>query len=135
MNSTLTIQGIITSFNNEFSVLATKFVIIDLEMATASAAQGANLAKPGVYLFWNPTYGVIKVGRSLENSHKRAFEHLRDNTTGGSPRLEMKMLSGDPDSHLLLFNLLNPRDFHWAAALEIYFESNLNPHIKSGRTG
>jgi hypothetical protein len=135
MSTALTIQQVIAKFNSEFSIISSKFKILDLDMDGAKSNQGGDLAKPGVYVFWDPSHGVIKVGRSLDNSHKRSFEHIRDNTKGGSPTFEMKTLPADAKAHLILFNVPNPKDYHWVAAVEIFLEDNLNPYIKTARTG
>jgi hypothetical protein len=135
MATKYSIQQINAEFEKEFSILAAKFERTTLDMTSVDAATGPKTAKPGVYVYWNPNYGVIKVGRSLDNSLKRALEHIRDNTKGGKPELEMKTLMGDKNTQLLLFNSVNKDDLHWPAALEIFFERKLNPYIPSDRLG
>lgn len=117
-------------FEKEFVALRNKFVIYDFSLADAENSKEQNISNPGVYVFWHPTRGVIKVGRHLENSRKRAFEHLRDNTGG-----VMTALRDDEGTRLLLFNVKKSEDKHWVAALEIYFEEQLSPEIRSRRLG
>lgn len=135
MSVSLAIDQVTSTFNSEFSIISSKFKIIDLDMAGAKINRGGDLAKPGVCVFWDPSHGVIKVGRSLENSHKKSFEHFRENTTGGSPPFEMNTLPDNPKAHLLLINVFNPKDYHWTAAVEIFLEDKLDPYMKTGRTG
>ncbi|MGB4000332.1 MAG: hypothetical protein WBM23_10590 [Desulfomonilia bacterium] len=117
-------------FEKEFGVHRNKFEIYDLPLAEAENSREQHIWKPGVYVFWHPTRGVIKVGRHFTNSRKRAFEHLRDNTGG-----VMTALRDDQGTRLLLFNVKESEDKHWVAALEVYFEEQLSPEVKSGRLG
>ncbi len=121
---------VVNLFEKEFSPHRNKFKIYDLSLAEAEILQEPYILKPGVYVFWHPTRGVIKVGRHFTNSRKRALEHLRDNTGG-----VMTALKGDGETRLLLFNVKEPEDKHWVAALEIYFEEHLLPEIESRRLG
>lgn len=114
----------------EFAFLQDKFVIFDLNIEEARESNAEHIWKPGVYVFWHPKRGVIKIGRHLTNARKRAFEHLRDNTGG-----TMSKLLGDSETRLLLFTVKNDNDKHWPAALEIYFEERLKPEIKANRLG
>ncbi len=107
-----------------------KFEIYDLSLAETENSQEQHIWKPGVYVFWHPVRGVIKVGRHFTNARKRAFEHLRDNTGG-----VMTTLKNDEGMRLLLFNVKKSEDKHWVAALEVYFEEQLSPEVKSGRLG
>jgi len=117
-------------FGKEFSAHRNKFEIYDFPLAEAENSEEQHIWKPGVYVFWHPIRGVIKVGRHLTNSMKRAFEHIRDNTGE-----VMTALKGDEGTRLLLFNVKESKDKHWVAALEVYFEERLSPEIKSGRMG
>ncbi|MGH8397696.1 MAG: hypothetical protein ACRETA_05570 [Gammaproteobacteria bacterium] len=117
-------------FKAEFASLALRFAVYDLPLGMADSATEDYISMPGVYVFWHSKRGVIKVGRSLTNSRKRALEHILANT-GGS----MSALKGDVEARLLLFNLRNTEDSYWAAALEIFFEDKLKPEIRSRRTG
>jgi hypothetical protein len=116
-------------FEMEFGKLRDKFEIYNLPLTEAEHSQALHICKPGVYVFWHPR-AVIKVGRHFANSRKRAFEHLQDNTGG-----KMGALRNDPDTRLLLFNVKEPKNKHWVAALEVFFEEQLSPEIKSGRLG
>ena len=117
-------------FEKEFWAHRNKFEVYDLPLAKAENSHEQHIWKPGVYVFWHPTRGVIKVGRHFTNSRKRAFEHLRDNTGG-----VMTALKGDEGTRLLLFNVKESEDKHWIAALEVFFEEQLSPEVKSGRLG
>jgi len=117
-------------FNREFGSIASRFKLFNLGLGEASSSKDPEIAKPGVYIFWSPSSNVIKVGRHLVNSRKRAFEHIRDNT--GS---EMAKLEEDDNARLFLFNIQYDEDLHWVAALEIFFERELHPSIKSKRLG
>lgn len=127
MNDIINIKHL---FEKEFGSLSEKFVIIELQIDTASDSQLPYIANPGVYVYWHPRKGVIKVGRHLNNSRKRALEHIRDNTGG-----TMAELLADNTARLLLFNVRDEKDVHWVAALEVYFESTLQPKIRSERLG
>ncbi|WNW11241.1 hypothetical protein RRX38_08765 [Pseudomonas sp. DTU_2021_1001937_2_SI_NGA_ILE_001] len=123
------IRDVIHRFEAEFSVIADRFHIRQLAVSEAAACAEDYVAHPGVYVFWRPG-GVVKVGRHLTNARKRALEHIVANT-GGS----MAELITQSDARLLLFSLINPADRHWAAAVEIYLESQLNPSVKAARLG
>lgn len=129
-NAITTTQKVIELFQKEFISIADRFFVYDLPLDEATNLQAEHIWKPGVYVFWHPKRGVIKVGRHLTNSRKRALEHIRDDTGGA-----MKELDKDAETRLLLFNVMKPEEFHWVAALEIFFEVNLNPEISSGRLG
>jgi len=124
------IADVIHRFKMEFGSIAEKFVIIELPIKAASGSWEENVAMPGVYVYWHPQKGVIKVGRHLTNSRKRALEHIRDNTNG-----TMATLLDDDATQLLLFNVKENKDKHWVAALEIYFETVLIRSIPSKRLG
>lgn len=121
---------VIKIFEDEFGPIQHKFEIYDMPLAEAEVSQAPHIWKPGVYVFWQPDRSVIKVGRHLTNSRKRAFEHIPANTGG-----EMAKLKNDREARLLLFNVKEPRDKHWVAALEVFFEEQLLPKIKAGRLG
>jgi len=124
------IEKVKASFESEFSSVLGKFAVYDITLDQAKNFTGDFIWNPGVYIFWNASEGVIKVGRHLTNSFNRALEHIRDNTGG-----KMQELDGDPDTHLLLFNIKLEKDRYWVAALEIFFELELKPKISSGRLG
>lgn len=119
-------------FEDQFRACRSRFEVYDLPLAEAENSNHPHIWKPGVYMFWHPVRGVIKVGRHFTNSRKRAFEHLREDVnTGGT----MAALRGMQETRLLLFNLKEMADIHWAAALEIFFERKLEPEIRAGRLG
>lgn len=125
------IEEVVKCFEKKFAFLRDKFVIYNLPIGEIRGSQEEHVWKPGVYVFWTPSEGVIKVGRHLTNSRKRALEHIQDNTGG-----RMRSIGSDPGDCLLLFNVKNEKeDMHWVAALEIFFELNLDPKIRSERLG
>lgn len=123
------ITDVIDRFEEEFSAVADRFYIRQLVISEAAACAENYVAHPGVYVFWKPG-GVVKVGRHLTNARKRALEHIVANTGG-----LMADLINQSDARLLLFSLINPADRHWAAAVEIYLESRLNPSVRAARLG
>lgn len=70
---------IISTFTNEFAPIIHKINIIPLSIKEANDSDDERVWKPGVYIFWHKDK-IIKVGRHLTNSRKRALEHIRDNT-------------------------------------------------------
>lgn len=124
-------EDVIAIFESEFSSIMGKFAVYDITLEQVADFWAPYLYKPGVYVFWSETDGVIKVGRHLTNSIKRAQEHIRDDTNK-----IMKQLDGDPNIHLLLFNVKIFENRHWVAAVEIFLELNLKPiKIPSNRIG
>lgn len=123
-------KAVTLSFEQEFAALRNKFEVYELLLAQAENSRALHVCNPGVYVFWHSNRGVIKVGRHFTNSRKRAFEHLRDNTGG-----TMAALKSSPDVTLFLFNVKDPRDKHWVAALEVFLEEHLSPEIRSNRLG
>ena len=110
-----------------------------LELDQAKNSNEGEPWRPGVYVFWQENR-VIKVGRSLANARKRAFEHFPADTGG-----EMRLLKNDPDARLLLFLMdeeathyddnRGPDNLHWVIALEDFFEQRLDPLVPSDRRG
>lgn len=47
----------------------------------------------------------------------------------------MASLKNDRAVRLVLFNINDIKDLHWVFALEVYFEQNLQPEIRSARLG
>jgi hypothetical protein len=128
-------------FKAEFSPIVHKFVCIEETGNTIKESTKTYVWHPGVYVWWKGN-DVIKVGRHLTNSRKRAMEHYTNE--GGQIRFiydlenkeDQKKLSGPPEEFgLLLFNLIRPEDRHWAAALEIYLEDTFKPLVRSKRMG
>ena len=120
-------------FYDEFGSIGNKFEIIPLTIQEAYDLKDSNIAMPGVYIFWHKER-IIKVGRHLENSRKRALEHIRDNTHNDSFQME-SLKNCTVDCGLILINCRDKEDYHWVAAIEIYMEKVLEPVIKSQRTG
>ena len=116
-------------FRAEFREIADKFQIHHIRLIDAKSDKTPGAASPGVYVFIK-TDKIIKVGRHLQNSRKRALEHI-DADTGG----KMAALKNDESVFLALFNINNIKDLHWVFALEVYFEQNLQPEIRSARLG
>lgn len=120
-------------FSSEYSSLLGKFDIHDLTLDKVEGDTSLPVNSPGIYVFWNEEFGVIKVGKSQSNSKVRSLQHIRDNTR--NDELEMKSLKSHPKTHLILFNILLKRDMHWLLGLELYMEQNLFPLIPAGRVG
>lgn len=118
-------------FETEFKGIRDKFedpLELDIQ-----GARDSNINEPGVYVIWNDAHHVIKVGRHLTNSRTRALQHLNDKRYKDENAAIMSSLETDASARIILFNVKNEKDKHWVAALEIYFELNLNPKIKSQR--
>lgn len=128
----MTLQEIEEIFIAEFHAVLDRFTIIEEDVVSLASSNKDNIYHPGVYIFFL-NGKVIKVGRHLTNSRKRALEHIRDNTRNKG--FEMKDLNRNVGSKILLFNLKDVNDYHWAAAVEIYLEAKLDPIIKSKRQG
>jgi hypothetical protein len=128
------LQKVKPIFESEFAPLSHKFVFIHSAIKEAYDFQQDGIANPGVYIFWKDNE-IVKVGRHLTNSRKRALQHIRDNTR--NEKIEMKDLPNlaSSEAGILFINCKDPQDYHWVAALEIFLEVNLDPLIKSGRLG
>ena len=123
-------------FEEEFKDLKSKFEIFELSISEAKDCSKPNISHPGVYIFWHPERGAIKVGKHFTNSRKRALEHVQENVnTGGT----MALLRNCEDAKVLLFNLIDQKELHWVIALEVFFELKLREknalEIRSGRVG
>lgn len=128
----MSVEAINRLFYDEFAPVRAKFETYALPLPQAEHSTDPHIWKPGVYVFWHPARGVIKVGRHFTNARKRAFEHLRDDVNTGGTMAGLRKIE---ETRLLLFNLKDTADIHWAAALEIFFERKLAPEIRSGRLG
>lgn len=124
------IKGI---FSKEFLAIENKFNVIELNINDALHNGNNEVNMPGIYIYWHPTYGVIKVGKSQSNSKKRALEHIRDNTHNAD--INMNTLPNEKETILLLFNIINNKDLHWLLSLEAFMEWNISPAISAGRIG
>ena len=127
------LTNIISTFIEEFTPILDTFNIIPLSIYQAYDSNDERVWKPGVYVFWH-NEKIIKVGRHLTNSRKRALEHIRDNTQSKEFEMSSLKTSTEPCG-VVLINCINDKHAHWAAAIEIYMEDNLKPIIKSKRTG
>lgn len=128
----LTDKDVKRLFESEFFALTGRFHTIEMSIHAARYDGSSEVNAPGVYVFWHPTLGVVKVGKSQSNSKKRALEHLRDNTKKGD--VEMAKL-GEDVTKILLFNIINAKDLHWILSLEAFLEWNAKPIINSARMG
>lgn len=124
------IQGVEELFRAEFGTLTEKFTVIDLTREEARASNSRRVANSGVYVWWNPEFNAIKIGKSFDDSRARALKHFRDDTAG-----RFVKLADHPLTRLFLFNASNPADKHWVAALEIFLEHRLSPAIPARRIG
>ncbi len=151
------LKGVIGIFKSEFSFIESKFKvhILDIEKVESSTIQ-----EPGVYIFWHPELGVIKVGKRSEGSvTERALDHIRDNTRNDF--YEMKNIKDDKGIKLMCITLNMPRyltisdaekrqfedwrrddsemhyyrDAHWLLSIEAYMEWWTYPLIPAGRVG
>lgn len=121
---------VIKRFNAEFYTVSDKFCFFNLSVGEARTSSKVGVWHPGVYVWAHEVDGILRVGRSLSNSRKRALEHIADNTGG-----DMTAYGDSHYTRLYLFNVVKVEDYHWAAALEIYFENCLSPKLKAGRQG
>ncbi|MBX2889699.1 MAG: hypothetical protein KF734_02110 [Saprospiraceae bacterium] len=129
------IPEIIDQFRVEFHPHDSKFVVFDLTVEEAQKANSEYIWKPGVYV-WFAQNEVVKVGRSFSNTRKRALEHINYGGKGTAHGYwSIQELAKSPGTKILFFNLKDEKDKHWAAALEIFFETLLKPKISSGRLG
>lgn len=126
----MTLEEVYRSFETEFAPHRSKFSVVALSLHDEKHKNNAAIFRPGVYVWWHPNEGVLKVGRHLTNAYKRALEHIRDNTGQG-----MKHFGGDPSTQLLLFTVPRDDDKHWVAALEIFLETRARPKIHADRLG
>jgi hypothetical protein len=126
-------EKIETIFKEEFGQLADKFAILNIPLNAAEKNNEKYVWHPGVYVFWHPEHKVVRVGRSLDNTRKRALQHVDGNTH--NEKISIRALHDDERTRLLLFNVKDPADAHWAAALEIFFENKLNPAIAAKHMG
>jgi hypothetical protein len=131
-SNAMTKEEISKIFESEFTFITQKFVIIEEKVKDLAKSTKDYVFHPGVYIFLNND-DVIKVGRHLTNSRKRALEHIQVNTK--NEYFEMKTLADLPNSIAILLNVKCKKDCHWVAAAEIFLEEELKPMIKSKRKG
>ncbi len=134
------IEEIENIFNREFKTISNKFKVIRVLRGKPFNVENILKAKdednliwhPGVYVFYGDGK-VWKVGRHLTNSRKRVVEHITAETR--TPEHNIKDLENISDAEVILFNVIDSKDYHWVAAVEIYLENELKPLIPSKRTG
>jgi len=115
-------------FYEAYGILTRRFEIFTIPMKEVNRDPRVEETRPGVYVYWTPKDGVVKIGRSFDNSRKRALSHV--NTTEG-----MENIHRDPTAILYLFNPTDGKDFHLVAGLEVLFEIELEPKVRSKRLG
>jgi hypothetical protein len=113
----------------EFGAIAEEFLWHTLSIDEARRSTDSEITRPGVYVFLRDGQ-PIKIGRHLQNSRKRALEHIRDDTGG-----QMASLEAGPNATLILINARDPSKLHWICALEVFLEGELKPAVRSKRTG
>jgi len=125
-----TFQKIKSTFENEFKLISDKFVVLEENLSDLADSKTKHIYNPGVYIYFDKEK-IIKVGRHLTNSRKRALEHIQANT--GIEGFEMSKLSIDSNAKVALINVIDPKDYYWVATVEIFLEKELRPIIKSKR--
>ena len=134
----MTIEEIKEMFHKEFESIRDKFTIIHLLSVDTSSKRSLdrevirkinieNIYHPGVYVFYG-NGSPYRVGRHFTNTRLRVMQHIDANT--GDEANNILHLNEFPDREVLLFNLKDPKDFHWAAALEVFFEDRLKEILK-----
>ena len=126
-----TLHRIHSVFNAEFHIIAHKFVVLEVELSSLLSSKADFIYHPGVYVHYNKAE-IIKVGRHLTNSRKRAYEHVQDGTQFEG--FSMSSLKEDESAGVVLINVVDPADYHWVAAVELFLEKALQPRIKSKRS-
>lgn len=126
--STTTANQVKQVFQEEFGPIAEKFETFELVHVDFRNSSLTQAARPGTYVWWDGER-FVRVGVSLINARARALQHIRDNTGG-----ICSGLAENQNARLILFTV-EPRDIHWAAALEVYLENKLDPVIPSKRLG
>lgn len=110
------------TFEREFWPVLGKFDVLMLNQRDGWGREDPRVNRPGVYV-WVDGEAVVKVGRHFVNAHKRACEHVQDDTAG-----KMAHLRDSGTASLILFTL-DEEDRHWAAALEVYLETKLREQL------
>ena len=60
------IEQVKASFESEFSPVLEKFAVYDITLDQVKNFTADFIWRPGVYVFWNESEGVIKVGCHIE---------------------------------------------------------------------
>lgn len=122
--------------SGEFGPLWALFEMRVFTLDHLGGAEFEAAKRPGVYVFWHPSFGFIKVGKSQSNAPRRAMQHCGlDNTTSNDRRVQMANLKDDPRARLFTLTLKDPSRMHWVLALEHFLEIALDPKIRSRRSG
>ena len=133
-----TIDSIIKLFEDEFSSIKEKFTIIKLlsdgtdekrvlDYKEIHEVELDYVHNPGVYVFYG-NGSPYRVGRHLTNTRLRVMQHIKENT--GDKKFNIKQLDNFDDREVILFNLIQSKNKHWAAALEIFLEESLKDELK-----
>ena len=133
-----TIDSIIKLFEDEFSSIKEKFTIIKLLSDGTDKKRVLKddeirkikldyVHNAGVYVFYG-NGSPYRVGRHLTNTRLRVLQHIKENT--GDEKFNIKQLDNFDDREVILFNLIQPKNKHWAAALEIFLEESLKDDLK-----
>ncbi|HRH03384.1 MAG TPA: hypothetical protein PLN13_09435 [Bacteroidia bacterium] len=137
------LDQIIKTFKDEFNPILTKFEIIRVLKGQKFNAENVRKAEhicekidiiwhPGVYVFYSKG-NVYRLGRHFENSRLRVLQHIRDNTRNDIHSI--KDLESSDDVEVILFNVIDIKDYHWVAAVEVFLEKKLDPLIPALRQG
>lgn len=105
-------------FNEEFGFLKSKFDC--LAFSVTEIPKDNNPYRAGVYIFYYDKK-IWKVGKSNDNTIKRAIEHFTVDT-GHRIGKGMKKFENDSAMNLVLFLIKDIKDLHWVIALECFFE-------------
>lgn len=133
-----TIDSIIELFEKEFAPIKEKFKVIKLlsdnsdekrvlESEEIRRIKIDYVHNPGVYVFYG-NGSPYRVGRHLTNTRKRVMQHYNENTS--KDNFNIRQLNDFDDREVILFNLIDLKDMHWAAALEIFLEDRLKGDLK-----
>lgn len=134
---------IIETFKNEFNPILTKFEIIRVLKGQKFNEENVRSAEyiyekndiiwhPVVYVFYSKG-NVYRLERHFENSRLRVLQHIIDNTRNDTHSI--KDLEYSEDAEVILFNVIDAKDYHWVAAVEVFLEKKLDPLIPALRQG
>lgn len=111
------------TFEREFWPIRGRFDVLTLRKSEDWGRSDPWVYRPGVYV-WIEGDEILKVGRHFVNAHKRAFEHIQDDTGGVMAGLDER-----DDAVLVLFTAPEA-DRHWIAALEVFLETAFRGDLK-----
>ena len=134
---------IIKTFKDEFNPILSKFEIIRVLKGQKFNAENVKKAvhiyerndiiwHPGVYVFYSKG-NVYRLGQHFENSRLRVLQHIRDNTRNNTHSIQD--LESSDDAEVILFNVIDAKNYHWVAAVELFLEKRLAPLIPALRQG